>query len=455
MNTLEEDAVPQSKDSLGKDTGKSAGKIGISILVAIGMGYVLTVACGRLLPPADNKVFLSFWGVLMGLGTALSPLEQELSRQSAVAAVTGGRAGKAALRALAIGGVVVALVCLSTLIPQISHKLYDGHTVLALIVLIGGISFAFQFGTRGLLIGQNQVKHFSWLVVAEASARLVLLGIFVVASLTQLVPLAIAAAAGSFAWLFFTRPAKKLVDLGVEGESWRPIASRMLLLMLSAALTASVITGYPALVSLLAPSGDNVKLGVLFAALTVARVPLTLLAPLQALAVPTVVRLSGTAEGLHRLRRLLTVGAFATLIVAAIGAVVGLLIGPWAVRLLYGPSYQAEGWWVAGLVWSAVLLTAVQLMAAVLVARTQVKQVLTCWAAVALATSATLLFFPGDTVLRAVAGLAIGPTVGLIPVLVFVLRRPKAIKDSAAGNGAAGNGAAGNISTETKTNSAE
>jgi O-antigen/teichoic acid export membrane protein len=421
-----------AKAGLAKETGRSAGKIGISIVIAMGLGYVFVVLCGRFfLSPSDYAVFLTFWGFLMGIGSALSPLEQELSRQSAVAALDGGRVGKSALRAVAVCVAVVVIVGLLSMIPPVNTKLFGDHFVLSVIVLVGGISFACQFGVRGLLIGQHQVKHFSWLVIAEAAVRAVVLGGLFLASLTHLVPLALAAAAGSLAWLIFTHPAAKLVDPHVDGESWRPISGRILLLMAAAGLQASVITGYPALVKLLAPAVDGNRIGGLFALLQIARVPLLLLAPLQALAVPLVIRLSSSQDGRHRLRKLMALGTLGALALAVVGAVVGLLIGPWTVRSLFGSGYQVEGWWAAGLVWSSVLLIPMQLLAAVLVARTQANKVLATWAVVAAAAALVLLFFPGDTVLRAVIGLAVGPTLGLAVVVGFVLRRAPA---TASGN---------------------
>lgn len=415
-----------AESALARETGRSAGKIGISLLIAIGLGYVFSFLTPRLLGPVDNAVFASFWGILMGLGSALSPLEQELSRQSAVAAVDGKKAGKPALRALTVGAIGVAVVAAITLaVPVLSERLYGGHLELGVITLCGGLAFACQFATRGLLVGHNAIRPYSGLVIAEAAVRAVLLGLVVVAGVTGMTSLAIAAAAGSFAWLLFLRPARRLVDPALDGEGWRPVSSRMLLLLLGAGLTASVITGYPALVNLLAPGGDETKMGVLFATLQVSRVPLLLLSPLQALAVPVVVRLSGSAEGTHRLRRLLALGTLGTLVVGAAGTVAGLFLGPWLVQLLFGAKYAgAEGWWVAGMVWGAVLLTALQLMTAVLVARTQANRVLVTWAVVAVTTALVLTLVPGDTVLRAVLGLAAGPTAGLVVALGFVLRRP-------------------------------
>jgi O-antigen/teichoic acid export membrane protein len=408
-----------------KPQGGTAGKLGVSLLVSMALGYVLTVACARLLQPADYAVFITFWGLVMGLGSTLSPLEQELSRQSAVAALTGGRAGKPALRAIGVGIAAVVAFSLVILLPPVNERLFGGHWALALLVLAGGVAFACQFGVRGLLIGQHQVKQFAGLVIAEPAVRAVLLGVVVVTAMSGLWTLSTAVAAGSFAWLLFARPARRLVDVDLDGESWSVITRRMLVLLLGAALTACVITGYPALVGLLAPGGDKAKTGGLFAALVVARIPLTLIGPVQSLAVPFVVRLSATEAGQHRLRRVLALGTVGALALAAVGALVGDLVGPWAVALLNGSKYHVEGWAVAGLVWSSVLLVPMQLLTAVLVARTQANRVLVTWAVVTVTAAAILLFGPGDTVLRAVLALAAAPVAGLVVVLAFVLGRSR------------------------------
>ncbi|WP_410630415.1 lipopolysaccharide biosynthesis protein [Amycolatopsis sp. cmx-4-83] len=414
----------------------TAGSLGGSLIVSIGLGYVLTVACQRLLSPQDYAVFVTFWGLVMGLGSALSPLEQELSRQSAVAALTGGKAGRPALRAVAVGVLVAAVFSLALLIPPVNDRLFGGDLALPLIVLAGGVAFACQFGTRGLLIGQHKVKAFSLLVVAEPAIRALVLGVLFVSVAYNVVSLAIAVAAGSFAWLLFARPARQLLDPHVEGDGWGVTGRRMGMLLVGAALTAAVITGYPALVGLLAPGGDRDRVGALFAALVIARLPLTLIGPVQSLAVPFVVRLSVTEEGRHKLRRVLALGAAASLVLAALGALVGLWLGPWAVRFVSGPKYDIDGWSVAGLVWSSVLLVPMQLLTAVLVARTQARLVLVTWAIVTGTASLLLVLLPGETVFRAVVALAAAPTLGLAVVLAFVLRKaPESVSGTTPGTG--------------------
>ncbi|WP_394360077.1 lipopolysaccharide biosynthesis protein [Amycolatopsis sp. SB7-3] len=419
---MSSETVTGGTDGLAKDTGKSAGRIGVCMLIGIALGYVLTVVWGRTLPPGDNKVLLSFWGVLMGLGAAVSPLEQEISRQSAHAALNGRKVGRPALIVFVTSVVAITAVASFTLLPPVTDRVYGGRFSFAVIVLAGGLSFVFQFAARGLLIGYNQVRSYSWLLLAEASVRVIVVGALVVAGLTQLFWFAVAAATGSFAWLLFARGAARLVDHRLDrDEPAKPQVANMLMLLMGAGLTASVITGYPAMVSLLAPAGNDARLGVLFLTLFVARTPLMLLSPVQAIAVPTVVRLSATEDGKHRLRRLLAAGSVGALALAALGALVGYLIGPWAVGLVYGADKNPEAWWVAGLVWSSVLIGAIQLLAAVLVARAKAGKVLVTWAAVVISTALVLLLLPGDTVFRAVVGLSLGPAIGLVVVISFVL----------------------------------
>jgi O-antigen/teichoic acid export membrane protein len=406
-----------------KTAGRSLGTVGIAVLIAAGLGYPLLIVTARTLSPADNAVFLTFWGIVFGVGSTLAPVEQELSRLAAVADVAGKRADATGLRTVAVAAAAVGLFGLLVALPPVSERLFGEHTVLALVALASGLAFAVQFGTRGTLIGFHEAKSFGGLVVSEAAVRIGLLGLFVVLGLNGVVPLAIAVAAGSFAFLPFAFRVRKHLDLTGGAEPWGVVARRILVLMLSAGLTASVLTGYPAIVKLFATTREELEaLSGLFLALTVARLPLLLLSPVQAMAVPTVVRLSQDEEGHGKLRALLVKGSAGAFGLAAVGAAFGWLIGPWAVKLLFGAQYDVPGWVLAGLVWSSVLLGAVMLLAAVLVARTEGAKVLVLWALVAALSVLVLTFAPGDLVLRAVLGLVVAPTIGAFVAMAFVLR---------------------------------
>jgi O-antigen/teichoic acid export membrane protein len=392
---------------------KRLGKIGVAMLAGSLLGYALTVLVGRVLAPGEYATFMTFWGLLFGLGSAVSPVEQEVARLSAEAHVAGRRTGMDVVRALATAGVVVAVV-----------GVVDGNYALGVIVLVAGVAFAAQFAVRGLLIGRDETTSYAWLLTVEAAIRMVAIGVILAVGLGRMVPFAIAVGLGSFVWLPFARRAGAQVDRHVRGA---PVGRRVSTLLLSSALTASVITGFPAMVALLAPGGDNTKLGAFYAALAVARIPLLLFAAVQALAVPMVVRLSVTEEGRHRLRRLLSLGGIGGVALAAVAAAVAVPVGPWVVRLLYGSKYVVAGWAVAGLMWSAVLLAMIQLLAAVMVARKRVGHVLVTWAVVAVLTALTLALLPGDPLVRATIGLGVGPFAGFVVAYLLMLVPEQAV----------------------------
>ncbi|GAA3024475.1 lipopolysaccharide biosynthesis protein [Actinokineospora globicatena] len=405
-----------------RGVGGSVGRISIAIIAGSILSYGVVILTGRLFTPADYAVFMTFWGLLFGLGSALSPLEQELSRQSAVARQRGGKLAADGLTTLYVGLGVAAVAAAVPLLPWVNERLFGEHYGLAVVVFAAGLGFAAQFAVRGVLVGNNEVNAYSLLLLVEAGSRPLIMVGLVLAALDGLITLAVAVAVGSFAWLVVLRPARATLDPTVPGDPAPTILRRMLLLFTSSALTASVITGYPAMVGILAPGGDQDRLGGLYAALAVSRVPLVLFSALQALAIPLVVRLSATAEGVRRLRKLLVLGTLGTVVLALLGALIGWLAGPWVVDLLFGDRYEVPGWAVAGLVWSAVLVAIVQLLAAVLVARVRPGEVLGLWAVVATASAVALLVWPGDTVLKAVVGLVAGPTLGLLVAVVLVLK---------------------------------
>lgn len=406
-----------------KTLGRSLGTVSAALLVGTALGTLLQIGSGRLLSTSDFAIFNGYWGVLFAFGAAVGPIEQEVSRLSAHAALRGERTGFAAVQTALVGGVVITLAGLLTLVPAIGDRLFSEHTVLGFVALAGGLGFAVQVAVRGLLIGHDHVRPYGGIVVTEAAARVLVVGGLLAAGLTDLVPMSVAVAVGSFAWLFFVFSAKKTLNTREGGEPWGPLVRRVVVLMFGAALTASVLTGYPAMVNLLTGDGANPALGALFATVIVARAPLLLLQPVQAMAVPLVVRLSQDASGANRLRALLVKGIAGAVVLGALGAVVGWLVGPWLVRTVYGADYVVTGWAVAGLAWSSVLLGATLLLAAVLVARKQAGLVLVVWAVVAGSSAATLLFWPGDTVTRAVLGLAVAPTIGAACACAFVLHR--------------------------------
>ncbi|UOX93052.1 hypothetical protein MUY14_21430 [Amycolatopsis sp. FBCC-B4732] len=398
------------------------GGLGATAFATSAMGYLLVITATEYLGAAENALFLGFWGLLMGVGSALSPLEQELSRQTAEAAAEGRRPDSGAVRAFAVTQAVAIAVTAVLAVPVVNAQLFGRHRELALVAGCGIVAFPALYAMRGLFIGAGLTGRYSAILLAEAGARLLLFAAFAGAGLGGVTWLSIAVAAGSCGWLPFTARALGLVEKSPSREPWGALGRRMLGLILGAALTASVLTGYPAVVKLLAPSGSEDVLGGLFLAVSLLRSPLLLvLAPVQTLAVPAVVRLLHRPGGPRRLRRLAVLGAGGTLVAGLIAGALAYAVGPWVFRLLYRDKFAVPAWTMAGLAWSGVALAATMPAVAVLVARKQTARVLTVWAVVAGLSVLVLLLSPGGILFRAVLGATTAPTAGSAVALTMVL----------------------------------
>jgi O-antigen/teichoic acid export membrane protein len=192
--------------------------------------------------------------------------------------------------------------------------------------------------------------------------------------------------------------------------------------MIGAALTASVITGFPTLVTALTDGAPGVAGGAVFAAITVSRVPLLLFSPVQAVAVPFVVRTHarGGSEGASALRRMLVLGTAGFLALGAVTGAAAWVAGPWVVRLVYGDAYDVPAPAIALLVLSACLLAWVQLLSAALIALAAHRSMLLVWAAAVTATVVWLVVSPVDVVATTAVGSLVGPLAALLcatPVL--------------------------------------
>jgi O-antigen/teichoic acid export membrane protein len=421
-----DDVAASSDGGRRRSRAGSVGGLGLTVLATSAMGYVLLLLAGRHLSSAENAVFLGFWGLLMGMGSAVSPVEQELSRQTALAAARDRRPDLGVVRAFAVTQLVAVAAAAVLAVPAVNARLFGQHRELALIAGCGIVAFPALYGMRGLFIGAGRSGRYAAMLLAEAGARLVLFAGFVVAGISGLTWLAVAVAIGSCAWLPFGGRARALVEPSPSSEPWSALWRRMLGLTLSAALTASVLTGYPAVVKLVAPRGSEDALGGLFLAVSLLRSPLLLvLAPIQTLAVPAVVRVLHRPDGAHRLRRITAAGAGATLVTGLVAAAVAYVAGPWVFHLLYRDKYPVPAWTMAGLGWSGIVLAATMLTVAVLVARKQTGRVVVVWALVAGLSLVVLLVTPGGILFRAVLGATVAPTVGLAVALALVIFGPR------------------------------
>jgi O-antigen/teichoic acid export membrane protein len=401
--------------------GSGVAGIGLAIGVASVAGYALIVVTGRTLDPADADLFLAFWAVLFGIGASLSTIEQEAARQAA----SGAANPAAPVPAIAAAAAVLASCAAAvTLLPGVALRLYgDADSRLGVVVVLAAAGFAVQFAVRGVLVGSGATRHYAGIIVVEAAVRLLLLLAIALVVGLDVPSAAVAVAAGSFVWLGWVRYARRLLPAAPPHPNvWWSAFRRAGSLMVAAALMASVITGYPAMVSALTEGASRDARGAVFAALMVSRVPLLLVSPIQAVAVPAVVRWRADAltSGSSRLRSVLRGGTLGAVGTAVLGGLVGWAWGPWAVLLVFGPEYVVASAAVAMLVASAFLLAWVLLMSAALIALSAYRRMTLMWLVAVVATLLWLVVSRLDVVTTTAVGALVGPIAAAlfgIPVL--------------------------------------
>jgi len=369
------------------------GSIGVATLTASVLGFILLGLVARVLTPDDNAAFLSIWGLIFAFGSVISAIEQEIARQATIAAMSGRRVpgSVAQIAASALGVSVLGLLLLA--VSPVAPTLFAGSGWVVVLAIISVSGLSLQFLARGVFLGTNQIRKYVLVIVLEALFRAGFAAalLLTVEDTSVVVPVA-AIAVGCFAWAPVAAHLVRSVNWGRGREQWSRVGQRMGPLALANGLSAVVLTAFPSLVATIL--GTSAGLATLFGVVTLTRVPIVLMSPLQALTVPVATRLveEGRTRELSRLQVKLALGATA---LAGVAGVVGLLLGPWGMRVFMGPQYEASGTLVALLLLSSVYIAAGLLQAAVCVALQRYGLVLGTWAFSVVIAVASLALLPG------------------------------------------------------------
>ena len=318
---------------------KTVGVFGLALATSALLGIILLGTVARWLTLNENAAFVAIWGVAFSGSSIVSVIEQEASRQVTLSQArrqpVPGSVGQLAI--LAVLGAAAALVVL-TFLPM-GTRVFGGSLWLVALTFVSLTGFSVQFLVRGILLGRRRVGWYAFVIVAEASVRVVAILVLMLLGVEPSVTWAVVAVVvGSFGWV----PVAKIAFTGVNWrrdlEPWRVAGRRIGLLAVANGLLALMITGYPTTVT--AVIGSSEGLAIFFAVVTVSRVPLTLLSPVQALVVPTTTKAlyEGRGDQLLAMQGKILLGVLGFGVTAAAG---GFLLGPWAVKLLFGQNYAA------------------------------------------------------------------------------------------------------------------
>jgi O-antigen/teichoic acid export membrane protein len=407
---------------VGASTGPiargSMARVGTAVVVTALCGYAVVYLAARDLAPARFSVFAVFWGAFGLVTGAANGLLQETTREVRAAGYADVLPDRLThpLRVAGLVGIGAALAIAGSS-PLWSGRVFaEAHWLSVGLLSVGLAGFCLHATLLGMLAGTNHWTPYGALMVTDAVMRVaVAVATFVIG--WGLVGFLWATVAGALSWLIMivvsptTRSAARLLTPGGTATFLRGAAHSIT----AAGASAILVMGFPVLLK--ATSNHlGAEGGVVILAVTLTRAPL--LVPLTAMQGNLIAHF--VDERTERLRALIAPAALVGGI-GALGVLAAGLVGPWLLRVGFGPDYQARGALLAWLTAAAVAIAMLTLTGAATVAAALHRSYALGWVGATVA-STLLLLLPLPLETRTVAALLCGPLVGIAVHLAALSR---------------------------------
>jgi len=415
------------------EVGASRGPVARGSVARVGTATALTALCSyaviylaaRDLAPSGFSIFVVFWGAFGLVTGAATGLLQETTREvratryvSDVTAVPGPDPARTThpLRVAAMIGVGAAVVIAGSSPAWSGRVFVEGRWLSVGLLSVGLAGFCLHATLLGMLAGTDHWARYGALMVTDAIIRVAVAAATVVLG-WGLTGFLWATVTGAVAWLIVlvasptARDTARLRTPGGTARFLRGAAHSIT----AAGASAILVMGFPVLLKLTS-NELGAQGGVVILAVTLTRAPL--LVPLTAMQGNLIAHF--VDERSDRVRALL---APASIIggIGAVGVLAAGAVGPWLLRVAFGPQYQASSALLAWLTGAAVAIAMLTLTGAAAVAAALHRAYSLGWVAATVA-SGLLLLLPLPLETRTVVGLLCGPLVGIGVHLVALAR---------------------------------
>ena len=409
------DAAPTA----GAITRSSVTRVGVATVLSALCGYAVLYLAARDLAPAGFSLFSVFWGAFGLFTGAAFGLLQESTREVRSVRDTGPPPEPHTLPIRVAAGVAVAAAALigGTSPLWAPHVFAASESLSVALLAVGLAGFCLHATLLGVLAGVDGWTQYGALMVIDAAIRV---AVAVAAFLLGwgLNGYLWATVAGSMSWLLVlltSRVARRAAAIRTRGTTGTFLSGASHSIT-AAGASAILVMGFPVLLK--ATSHDlGAAGGVVILAVTLTRAPL--LVPLTAMQGNLIAHFVDN----RRLRALVGPGVA----LAGIGASAVLaagLVGPWLLRIAFGPEYVASGALLSWLTAGAVAIAFLTLTGAATVAAAQHRAYSAGWVAATLAAT-LLLLLPIELQTRTVIALLCGPLVGIAVHLAALIRLQK------------------------------
>ncbi len=397
-------------------------RIGTALHLALGLGvlgaagYAFVAVVGHVFSRPDEagalSALISLYLVVNIVGPGIfAALEQETSRAVSAAVARGEPVRPVARHAavLVLRSLVVLVAVVLVAWPLLLHRVLDGRVGLLAALLVAIAGSAAVYWARGVLGGQQRFTAYARTLYVEGAVRLlpglglVLLAVAEPAAYGFAFALGSALAALSVATTVAT-PRVPDAAPAVPAGMGRSLSY----LMVAVALSQLVANLAPVVVTFRSPD-DLVSASVFASTFVLARIPLFLFAPVQAVLLPKLTRAATLGHGAELRRRLRQVVGV-VVGVGAVGVLGCVLVGPWAAEVLFNTA-QRPPVATLGLLGAATMLMLVAMvMQPTLIALGRQQVVTVAWVA-GTVVFLGLLVLPLDPITAALIAQLAGPAV--------------------------------------------
>lgn len=390
--------------------GRAGSGFGLILLAtAIGgiAGYVITWLVPREIGFAAYAPFAVYWAFLFLVISALSGIQQEVTRATSTAAAASDSLRTFRLAAI-IAGAVFALV-VATAPLWVAGVFPESGWGLVWPLAVGAASYVGVAAVYGSLYGTGQWRVLFAAISTEALLRLAAVGM-ALALTSDLVAIAWAVAAPiPIALLVLSVPIHRAIhgrtalDVGLRRLGWNFART-----VVAATSLGVLVSGLPLVIGLTSPTEPATSLGLLISVMTITRAPLIVVA--MALQSYLIVQFRASGDRLFSLFARLSALVIA---IAAVLAVAGYLVGPAVFSWLFPEEQTPQAWLVACLVGSSALVGLLCISAPAVLSLANHMVYSLGWLAAAIVTIVCLLL-PLEFHERTLVALFAGPVAGLL-----------------------------------------